>query len=544
MNTKNSIIFKYIILSVIVFSIFSCEKDFENIGDGLISNEIYNTNKLEFEVLTYNQNLTKSQTEGIPLNGIGILNSNTFGKLTGEVASQVNLPITAIDFGENPTIDKVVFEVPYDSEIDTDYDDGKPQFILNNIYGNPDIEFELKIHELGTYMNRYDETDPTKLKKYYSDKVYDKLTQLFSGNFKPNKNDTVYYVRRPDFDELDDNGVVIENFDTIKQEDSSPVIHLDLDKNFFETKFVNNTNDEVFNYIDKFQLFFKGIYIESIGNDGAYLPLDLNKANIIIYFSSDVLTDEDYEDLNGDGDTNDLQIPVRTKQQISFPLANTLKASVYKRDYSTATSDIQNLLDNPNTIDGESKLYLQGNAGNMIIMDAFQNIDLDQFRNSNQLIVEANLNFYVNTDVTSNNVPDRIFLCKLDENPVNGVYENTQVLDILTEGEVVYDGNLEAEIINEDTTDEEIIPIKYQFRITDYMSEVLKKEDPENPSRFAIKVFHSTDLPNTADVSDTIVRNYSWDQKGVVLFGNNIQSTDVNYDKRIKLDIFYSELNN
>jgi len=537
-KTTNPLV--WLILSVVFFA--SCEKDFKNVGDGIITNEQFQANKQNFEVLSYNQNLIKSRTDNIPFNGIGVLQDDQFGKLEGDVVSQVGLPTTSVDFGENPTLDDVVLELPYTSNQIEDLDDGKPQFELENIYGNQDQEFQLKVYELGTYLNKYDETDPTKLKKYYSEKVYSKLAALFSDNFKPNVNDTVYYVRRADFDELDDQGNTVENYDTIKETTSAPMIRLPLNKAFFETNFVNNTNADNFSSFDNFSLFFKGIYVESTGNDGAYMPLEFSKGKITLYYTNDVLTDETTEDLNGDGDTDDTQVPVRTKQAMAFPLSGVI-ADVYKRDYTTATSDILNLLSNPNTTQGEQKLYLHGNAGTMTIMDAFSNMDLTAIRNENRLITEANIVLNVNQDLSGTDVPDRLFLCKLDENPVNGINENTQILDVLTEGEAVFDGNLQTE--TEDSGDNTTtIPVKYRFRITDYMSEVLKKENPKAPSRFAIKVFHSTDLPNAQIPNDTIVKNYSWDPRGVVIYGNNYQTSDADYDKRAKLEIYYSKLNN
>lgn len=537
-KTTNPLV--WLVLSVVFFA--SCEKDFKNVGDGIITNEQFQANKQNFEVLAYNQNVTKSRTDNIPFNGIGVLQDDQFGKLEGDVVSQVGLPVTSVDFGENPTLDDVVLELPYTSNQIEDLDDGKPQFKLENIYGNPDQDFQLKVYELGTYLNKYDETDPTKLKKYYSDKVYNKLAMLFSDNFKPNANDTVYYVRRADFDGLDGQGNTVENYDTIKETTSAPMIRLPLNKAFFETNFVNNTNADNFSSFDKFSLFFKGIYVESTGNDGAYMPLEFSKGKITLYYTNDVLTDETTVDLNGDGDTDDTQVPVRTKQTMAFPLSGVI-ADVYKRDYTTATSDILNLLSNPNTTQGEQKLYLHGNAGTMTIMDAFSNMDLTAIRNENRLITEANIVLNVNQDLSGTDVPDRLFLCKLDENPVNGIYENTQILDVLTEGEAVFDGNLQTvtEGSGDNTTTN---PVKYRFRITDYMSEVLKKENPKAPSRFAIKVFHSTDLPNAQIPNDTIVKNYSWDQRGVVLYGNNYQPADADYDKRAKLEIYYSKLNN
>ncbi|HFS66788.1 MAG TPA: DUF4270 family protein, partial [Flavobacteriia bacterium] len=344
-----------------------------------------------------------------------------------------------------------------------------------------------------------------------------------------------------EFDYIDIQGNTIIYNDTIKLTDVAPSMKLPLDTSFFETNFVNNTNSDVFSSFDKFSLFFKGLYLESTGADGAYLPLDFTQGNITIYYTNDVLTDETTVDLNGNGTITDLQVPVKTKQSMVFPLKG-VRANVYKRDYNTATSNIQSLLNNPNTTQGEQQLFIQGNAGSMAVLDAFSNMDLTAIRNNNWLVNEANIVLNVNQDLSSSDVPDRLFLCKLDESPQNGIYKNTQILDILTEGEQIVDGNLQTE--TEGSGDAATTkPVKYRFRITDYMSEVLKKVNPKSPGKFAIKVFQSSDLPNPATPNDTIVSNFSWNQKAVGLFGNNYQPSDVDYDKRVKLEIFYSKLN-
>ena len=271
------------------------------------------------------------------------------------------------------------------------------------------------------------------------------------------------------------------------------------------------------------------------------MQLNMNNANLNIYYSNDVLTNETTTDLNNDGDTDDLNVPVRTKQTMTFPLTSVLRNSVYERDYSTATdSNIENLLNSPNITQGEQNLFIQGDAGSMIVIDAFQGIDLNQIRENNWLINEANIVLNINQNLSEDKVPLRLLLCKLDENPVDNIYENTQVLDILTEGEAVFDGNLQTETADDD----EVINIKYRFRITDYISEVFKNEDAIFPNKFAVKIFHTTDTPDLGNPADTIVRNFSFDPKGVTLYGNRFQPTETNYDKRVKLEIFYSELNN
>ncbi|NNC69300.1 MAG: hypothetical protein HKN90_00595, partial [Flavobacteriaceae bacterium] len=84
--------------------------------------------------------------------------------------------------------------------------------------------------------------------------------------------------------------------------------------------------------------------------------------------------------------------------------------------------------------------------------------------------------------------------------------------------------------------DEDDNPEKYRFQLTDYVSEVLKQNDFSELSTLSIRVYHGTDSP--LSFNDTIVRDFSWNPKNVVLKGNNLPLSD---PKRLQLKVFYTE---
>lgn len=534
---KNSL--KYLsFIVVIIISIVACETDFEEVGVDLVDNDIFDTEKANFEVNSYTKNVLKSRVDNISLNPLGVYNTSNFGLLKANIATQLSVPST-IDYGLNPTIDEVIINIPYNSTRDTDgdFDDGKPKFILNSIYGDQDAPFNLTVSRLETFLNRLDPIDPTKLKKYFSDKIYNKSTELYNESFTPSRNDTVYYVRRADFDSTDNNGQVVMDFDTIKRSDLAPSIKLPLNNNFFTTNFINNSTGDEFDTQDKFNIFFNGLFFESEGANGSMLMLNFNTANLTIYYSNDVLTNETTTtgDLNGNGTSNDENVPVRTKQTLIFGFAG-VRTNSFERNYSGSLAEAA--LDN---INENKKLYIQGAQGSIVSLDAFANMDLNAIREENWLINEANLVLNIDQNLSSEEVPTRLFLYKLDDNN-NAINEDAQILDILTEGENAFDGNLQNEDNddNEETTEN---PLKYRFRITDYISEILKNEDPTQPVKFGIKAFHTSDLPNRQIPGDTIVREFSFDPRGVVIYGNDYIPSDSDYNKRLKLEIFYTKLN-
>jgi len=84
--------------------------------------------------------------------------------------------------------------------------------------------------------------------------------------------------------------------------------------------------------------------------------------------------------------------------------------------------------------------------------------------------------------------------------------------------------------------DDEGNPERYKFRITDYITNVIKADEPTALSKLALKNYVATDNLSE-NVFDTIVSSWNWIPKGVVLHGNRPE----NNDKRIKLEIFYSK---
>jgi len=335
-------------------------------------------------------------------------------------------------------------------------------------------------------------------------------------NFKPSDTDTVLYVERKF---LDDDINTIDDIDTIKKSPVAPSIKLSLNKNKIKNIFIDNATEGNFQSLENFTNYFRGIFIEAEGINGSLMTLAMSDATINIYYTNEVSTPEsEGNDINMDGDILDT-LDVKTKQTIIFPLSG-IRANSLKRDYGTATmSNIQTQFSAPDTNFGHEKLYVQGAEGSNVIIELFKDIDTTAIRNENWLINGAILDVYV--DNIDDEIPSRLYLYNVDDNAV--------ILDVISEAIVTgIDGFLD---FNED-----LKPLKYQFLITDYISEVLRSDNPRKLSKLAIKTFHSAfDTPQT--VIDTIVRDFSWDARGVVLKGNKLPSSD---DTRFKLKIFYT----
>lgn len=511
MTIKVANALKYLgLFSIVFFTIISCEKEIESIGVNLVDNKNFTTNKNTSEVITTNKNIVNVPASGIPQYLLGVYSDNEFGTLKASIVSQLAIPTvgTAYNYGTNYGIDSVLMIIPYQVTKGVNQSDGKPTFSIDSVFGEADVAFKLSVYELKTFLNTLDPVDPSKAAIYYSDKEFQKGdTPFYSGNFKVNPNDTVAYIKR-----FMANGKTVYKIDTVKATDKGPSIKIALNKNLIKGKFVDNAAGAEFQSLDNFQRYFRGLYIEAealTSNKSHLVSLAMANAKMVIYYSKD--EDEGATvDLNGNKINGELG--VRTKHNFEFAFG-AIKSNVLKRD---ATAPHQS---------GVNRLYVQGAAGSMATIELFKDVNYIALRENNWLINDASLIFYVDQNAASAIAPEQLFIFNYDD--------KEQLTDTMTEGLATIGGLLER--------DAEGKPYRYVFKITDYMSKLLSSSAPTDLEKktIGLKVFNpSTDTPTA--ITDVKIRDYSWTPKGVVLYGQDSSFGD----KRVKLEISYTKLNN
>ncbi|MCD6322972.1 MAG: DUF4270 family protein, partial [Clostridiales bacterium] len=310
-----------------------------------------------------------------------------------------------------------------------------------------------------------------------------------------------------------------DDIDTIKAENVTPSIKLILDSDFFKNRFVDHQDSPDFDNNTSFNKYFRGLYIDADGSDGSLMNLTINKAKMSIYYTNEVIRSEgEDEDLNNNGIKGEDDVAVRTKQTMTFVFGG-VKTGKYIRDYNQP--EIRKALDFPDKEKGEEKLYVQGASGSESIIDLFPNKDnLDDLIAKDWMINEANLTIYLDGD--QKEIPSQLFL--YDHEYGSMIPDNYS----FNFGPEIFGGLLEY--------DKDGKPEKYKFRITKYIMNILDKDDPKAPTKLALKNYVNTDFFDP-QVLDTIVSDFNWIPKGVILKGN-LPVTD---KERIKLEIYYSK---
>lgn len=522
---------------LVLIGMASCERDLEDIAVNLAGQRPFDVGDTIFEVIAYNSRVDSNRVDNndatkLPLFLMGLNRDTDFGKKESDMIAQVFLPALGVDFGDNPIIDQVVVDVPYYSTLDgtkvgidpdtglpiTDEDGDTlrvPNFTLDSVYGDREAEYVMRVFELGTFLNVLDPNDPTKPNSYYSNRDYLQLDKLHEDSFFTNANDTVLYVERRF---LDGDPLTVDDIDTIKRDNAAPSMKFQLDEQFFYDRFINHDNPSDFDNNDNFVRYFRGLYFEAVGEQGALINTSAISARMTIYYSNDEIVDEpDDQDLNGNGIDGETGVTIKVKQTMEFPFGG-VRLGRYEQDYGGTL--LQNLLINPNKEEGETDLFVQGAAGSEAIIELFTDEQLEELRAANLLINEARLVVYL--DGEQGEIPDQLFLYKKDFNSfVDDFYD-------VRFGPDQFDGNLDY--------DDDGNPVSYTFRITGYLSDVLKADEPKALSKLALKNYVRTDLPDFA-LLDTTVPDWNWIPKGVKLHGNRPASNE----KRIKLQIFFSK---
>lgn len=527
----------------VLVGVISCENDFRNVGVNIVDNNIFATDSYISEVIAFSKDIDSNQTNSLSYYLLGVQRDAVFGKLEASIVTQLTLPENNPDFGVYPVIDSVIVDIPYLSTLNGEHANGTPKFDLDSIWTAGDNNFQMSVYELGTYLNSVDPEDPTKPKKYLNNDIFSKInptTPFYSGLIEPSDIDTMLLVKRykhpnPNYPNLTTKEVY--QTDTITHTNQQPSLKIPLDKEQIKTIIQDNASGGDFASNANFQHFFRGLYFEvlenGLGNE-ALMTLALSDAKMTIYYSNDVEADEEAdEDLDGDGINGETGVFVRTAQTLAFSLGG-IRTNLYSRDF---TGDIvENYINNPNQTEGEELLFVQGAAGTHAVIKLFGEEDtngnnipdeLDTLIENEWLINDAQLTLYIDPDNATNWIPQRLFLYNI-KNTEEDEEDNTQILDALNQ-EAGYLGGV---LVTED--DE---PLKFIFHITDYISELTKPNSELVLHDLGIKVYNNYDVALSAN--DIILRDFDTNPKGLSLIGN-LPNSD---EKRVKLEIFYSEKN-
>lgn len=143
---------------LLVTSFFSCEEELTTIGDGVIGEEPFVTNRAEFDVFAFNKKIDAVRTNGLLLYQLGFFDDPVYGRTEAQVTSQLSLQATntgvspifgsvsqstedANGFQENERVKEVFLYIPYiTNSSDSDRDGVDNRFDADPLDPNSDTD--------------------------------------------------------------------------------------------------------------------------------------------------------------------------------------------------------------------------------------------------------------------------------------------------------------------------------------------------------------------------------------------------------------------
>ena len=595
-------------LILILITLFSCTKEYNTIGTDILKSDTFKTNVELVPINVVQKATPPFKSNALPAYQLGSINDNLFGTSEASFITQVNLSEISPNFGlwsqqrendgddsniavieENETVTNVYLDIPFfnntfdsdgdgvidiydvdpndinsDSDgdgltdiqerangsdplnPDTDGDGitddkdtdtqnpnaGATQYDVDSLLGNRDASFKIKVQELDYYLRSYDPTDNFEsFQKYYSDE-----TQLlnFAGftihddEVSIDTNEIVIYKEDdPDTDDVDESEEVKERL--------TPRLRLPLDKDFFQRKIIDHEGSDDMTNADNFNIYFKGLVLQAYDfSDDLLMILDYSNAKINIEYEYDKYNKNDTDDNTSD-DTID-KVKANYELNLSGNQINVFNKSVYNQD----------ILNNLNSSENLSRVFLKGGEGLIAEIDLFTDNDgnnvLDEIRANGWLVNEANLTMYVDKDKIneSGNLiePFRVYLYDIDaKTPLPDYYIDNSTGPKKSNVKIVHSGILEL--------DEDDKGLKYKIRISEHIKNIVRN-DSISP-KLGLAVSSSISNSVNTDVKTTDVMKYiplatAINPLGTVLIGPNPEPE--NFDKRMRLEIYYTEINN
>jgi len=535
----NTSFIKKTLLAVTFVFLYSCDKDFNAIGDDIIGDNHFDLDTVSYKVKAYNQKVTPVISNNLAINALGIYDNPAFGVTTANFNTQVALAAYGSELGQGIIIDSVTLHVPYfldRSKTEFSATPGNTKYVLDSIYGPETGKIKLSVYESGIFLNDYKTNDPITSNFYYTDKNSEfqskSIGTRLNNSANKSENDEFVFSSKEIFETTPKTETTPESIKRIE-----PEMRLHLDTIYFRNKIFNATAAKLANP-EAFKNYFRGLYFKAENSEsepGRMAMLDFTKGKINIFYRAKTAV------------TTDAETARESKTFVINLTGNTtslMEESNLRPEYTAATED-----DSNNPVEDE-KLYIKGGQGSMAIIELSQfESQLAEIRKNvtdkKWIVNEANLVFYVDeTEMTKAGVatPERIYLYDATN--------NTALLDYFTDSSVlngfpkrnkyIFDGIIRT--ITENNVSHKV----YKIRITDHIRNIIKSNTAVNV-KLGLVVTESIAIGTSNKLDPKSVKSENFREiptasvmspLGTVLFGGTAASAD----KRVKLQIYYTKL--
>ena len=574
--------------------LWSCESEDFTLGESLVSGEPFTLTKQTYAIESVKQlSLDRVQTNKMPLYQLGNYKDPLFGETRASLVSQVQLSLPNPVFGElsasaeidndldeRETVTKVILYIPYqrassdesdrdgdgvpdifdvdpddpqsDSDGDgltdnderllgtdplsedtdkdgiTDADDPETtansfarRFDLDSIFSFSDQDgFKLTVRPSDYYLRDNDpQTDFLESQAYFSDKQ--SLFEPFLGNSLFEGPVVISDFQYVTYNEDDPATPDVDESLTIDVSQSrDPGILVELDKSFFQDRIVDLEGYEALRSQSNFKDHLRGLHLSIDASDDLMLLLDLSTAFIEIEY--------EYDSINTQDATDTFRLNFITGSAQGFTQGIAVNTWEYERLMPTTSNE--SILPN--------RMYLKGGNGSLVQFELPQRV-IDDAKQNNWLINEASLEFYVDQEAMAPIPfePPRLYMYKSTNsfpiyNARNEISSSQTALGVYQN----YDASLRRSANGRGES--------YKINITDYFNDIVVRDSLNVPINISVSANIAFPQVQQAILEDGSAIDYPL-MSGIIPFGTVLYgpSSEVMKEKRLKLNLFYTALN-
>ncbi|MGB2316640.1 MAG: DUF4270 domain-containing protein [Flavobacteriaceae bacterium] len=532
---------KLFILSLVTSLFFACEKEFSEIGSGIVGDPNIEIKYQAYPAKTYNKRITPFQSNGLPKNFLGYYNDPVFGSTSVHFLAQLTPKNYNVSFGDNPVLDSVVLTIPYAVKKKDDV------YTIDSLYGEHPVK--LSIFKNNFLLRDFDpNSDLDESQRYFSNGSLSSTEQLNTSDLE---GELLYTTSNffPSNEEI----ILTEENDEGETETSAtlaPSLRIRLDEiaslpnNFWEELILEKEDSDELSNSNNFYNHFRGLYfkVESIDpNNGNLIQLDFasSSAHLKLHYK--------YDNTGTDGG-------ITTRNSTYDMGFNGNRISIYENDFD---ANILQSIANANEQDGDEHIYLKGGEGSMAIVEIFSEDgagnDFDDFITDfrendgeettiKRLINEAYLEFYIDESITGTDAdhPNRIFVYDLNNNvPLVDYYLDNSVNTATSDSKYTH-----LVPVSTETDDQGTEHKKYKVRLTGHLNNIVTKDSTNvklgllvssNVGAVDMKKLQQNDQDVKGIPSGNILS-----PKSVVVHGSNTSDEH----KKVKLKVYYTEPTN
>lgn len=496
-----------------LFMACNTDNDEKFVGSGVLGLPNYEVNKKEFLLNVENLEINSVQTNSFLGDDnrikrkllLGQISQGNFGTTNVSVVSQLDFSTnTAPAFGlkiqssedssisENEKVEKVTLYIPFLSKsrrVVNDENQIVSDYKLDSIFGDKKAQFDLQVQELTYFLSNTDEN--YEAKKYFSDFDFNgKIGQVIG-------NQRVTISKEPIVEFNEDLKDTEINEAEQEKRRLTPGIYAELDKQFFQQRFLDKEGSKELENKENFINYLRGIVISTSNfSQNALALMDFSEAKIFIDYSFEQKT-------------NQKETLTRYKTY-ELKLSGTIFNKIEVKNRSISLSP--------------QKIFLQGGQG-YIAQVNIPSEELQDLKNNKVLVNQADIIFYVSQN--TKNLPQ--FLS------VYNAKTGSQLPDFGTD---VFGGLVNTFLGIGVLEKDEKEQYYYRFSITDYFINALNSDKN-------IELGFTTLLNNSQESMFPIDYKIGGETKKMVLGSiQNVHSVELfgkeNKEKQPKLRVYYS----